>query len=37
MESHQGTEYHLWPRNRQALYGVANLMLAPGYAVEERT
>jgi predicted DNA-binding transcriptional regulator YafY len=33
----KGAEYHLWLRNRQALYGVANLMLAPGYAVEERT
>ncbi len=27
----QGAEYHLWLRNRQALYGVQNLMLAPGY------
>ena len=24
-------EYHLWLRNRQALYGVTNLVLAPGY------
>ena len=24
-------EYHLWLRNRQALYGVQNLLLAPGY------
>ena len=27
----KGDEYHLWLRNRQALYGVQNLMLAPGY------
>ncbi|MDR1967732.1 MAG: WYL domain-containing protein, partial [Burkholderiaceae bacterium] len=27
----KGSEYHLWLRNRQALYGVTNLMLAPGY------
>ena len=27
----KGTEYHLWLRNRQALYGVTNLVLAPGY------
>jgi hypothetical protein len=27
----RGSEYHLWLRNRQALYGVSNLMLAPGY------
>lgn len=27
-----GSEYHLWLRNRQALYGVKNLVLAPGYA-----
>ena len=27
----KGAEYHLWLRNRQALYGVTNLMLAPGY------
>lgn len=27
----KGGEYHLWLRNRPALYGVANLMLAPGY------
>ena len=30
----KGTEYHLWLRNRQALYGVQNLMLAPGYSTE---
>ena len=23
--------HHLWLRNRQALYGVTNLVLAPGY------
>jgi len=27
----KGAEYHLWLRNRQALYGVQNLVLAPGY------
>lgn len=27
----KGAEHHLWLRNRQALYGVANLILAPGY------
>ena len=27
----KGDEYHLWLRNRQALYGVTNLVLAPGY------
>ncbi|WP_167631934.1 WYL domain-containing protein [Mariprofundus ferrooxydans] len=26
-----GGEYHLWLKNREALYGVDNLMLAPGY------
>jgi hypothetical protein len=30
----KGAEYHLWLRNRQALYGVQNLMLAPGYTTE---
>ncbi len=29
-----GAEYHLWLRNRQALYGVQNLVLAPGYVTE---
>lgn len=29
----KGAEYHLWLRNRQALYGVTNLVLAPGYDV----
>ncbi|QKE41934.1 MAG: WYL domain-containing protein [Ferrovum myxofaciens] len=27
----KGTEFHLWLKNRQALYGVTNLVLAPGY------
>ncbi len=27
----KGAAYHLWLRNRQALYGVTNLVLAPGY------
>lgn len=27
----KGAEYHLWLRNRQALYGVKNLVIAPGY------
>ena len=31
----KGGEYHLWLRNRQALYGVANLVLAPGYGSSE--
>ncbi|MCL1860589.1 MAG: WYL domain-containing protein [Proteobacteria bacterium] len=31
----KGNEYHLWLRNRQALYGVTNLMLAPGYGSSE--
>lgn len=26
-----GDEYHLWLQNRQALYGVENLAIAPGY------
>ena len=26
-----GPEYHLWLKNRQALYGVENLVIAPGY------
>lgn len=29
--SMKGGEFHLWLRNRQALYGVTNLILAPGY------
>lgn len=31
----KGAEYHLWLRNRQALYGVTNLVLAPGYELDE--
>ena len=31
----KGGEYHLWLRNRQALYGVSNLILAPGYDANE--
>lgn len=27
----QGAEYHLWLKNWQALYGVENLVIAPGY------
>lgn len=27
----KGAEYHLWLKNWQALYGVENLILAPGY------
>lgn len=32
----KGAEYHLWLRNRQTLYGVSNVMLAPGYEPENR-
>lgn len=32
----KGAEFHLWLRNRQALYGVTNLILAPGYDPEEK-
>lgn len=32
----KGGEYHLWLRNRQALYGIANLALAPGYEKSEQ-
>ena len=32
----KGAEYHLWLKNRQALYGIQNLFLAPGYASEGR-
>ena len=28
----KGPEYHLWLKNRQALYGVENLVIAPGYS-----
>jgi hypothetical protein len=31
----KGGENHLWLKNRQALYGVANLILAPGYTPED--
>lgn len=27
----EGAEYHLWLQNRQALYGVNNLVIAPGF------
>jgi len=27
----EGAEYHLWLKNWQALYGVENLVIAPGY------
>ncbi len=27
----EGDEYHLWLKNRQALYGVENLTIAPGF------
>ncbi len=30
--SMDGSEYHLWLKNRQALYGVDNLVIAPGYS-----
>jgi hypothetical protein len=33
----KGAEFHLWLRNRQALYGVTNLVLAPGYERQEKT
>lgn len=33
----KGAEFHLWLRNRQALYGVTNLVLAPGYESVEKT
>ena len=31
-----GPEYHLWLRNRQALYGVENLVIAPGYNQDDK-
>ena len=31
-----GPEYHLWLKNRQALYGVENLVIAPGYNKDEQ-
>lgn len=30
-----GPEYHLWLKNRPALYGVENLAIAPGYSADE--
>jgi hypothetical protein len=32
----KGAEYHLWLKNRQALYGVENLVIAPGYNKDEK-
>ena len=32
----KGGEYLLWLRNRPALYGIANLALAPGYAASDK-
>ena len=32
----KGEEHHLWLRNRQALYGVTNLVLAPGFGVQRK-
>ena len=29
------SSYHLWLKNRQALYGVENLVIAPGYNKNE--
>ena len=31
-----GPEYHLWLKNRQALYGVKNLVIAPGYDSDKK-
>lgn len=31
----KGPEYHLWLRNRNTLYGVKNLLLAPGYIEDD--
>lgn len=33
----RGSEYQLWLRNRQSLYGVKNLTIAPGYDSASRT
>ena len=30
-----GSEYHLWLKNREALHGVKNLLIAPGYKKAE--
>jgi Predicted transcriptional regulator len=35
-QSLKGAEYHLWLKNRQALYGVENLVIAPGYNQEAK-
>ena len=32
----EGPEYHLWLKNRPALYGVENLVIAPGYNRNEK-
>lgn len=32
----KGKEYHLWLKNRQALYGVENLLIAPGYETDKQ-
>lgn len=32
----RGGENHLWLKNRQALYGVENVMLAPGYRPDDQ-
>lgn len=32
----EGPEYHLWLQNRQALYGVENLVIAPGYNKDKK-
>ncbi len=31
-----GPEYHLWLKNRRALYGVENLVIAPGYNTDDK-
>ena len=33
----RGMEYQLWLKNSQALYGVENILLAPGYIPERKT
>jgi len=33
----RGAEYHLWLKNWQALYGVENLVIAPGYDLTKGT
>lgn len=32
----KGGDHHLWLRNRQALYGITNLVLAPGYGAADK-